>query len=248
MGVITEAFPGELAFLENSLECDIIERNIAYEMDKCSSFFEENEDDEVSEGLLTKMINFILSILKKVGEIISNAVRALTDIGKENITAEKYMQSEHGQAEFNRRFAEVKKEIDDFARQCRPMIAMISNITNCDPEKVERTCDTLNVLLEAAPWQKVAGMLITHDSKQKTMKGYTKEFHIGNKVIISQWKGYAKEADEWKNKIEVATQKVKGLKKSGKEKKKLLAALAKASQTQQKFSTKLFGVFGQKAS
>ena len=170
-----------IAFLENSLELDIIDRDVAVMWDRLVllPYYEdssESGDDNAAakSGILKKIQESIEKIIDKIREILTGATRALQNIGKDRITCDDYKNSSTGQAELQKKLDKCKQEIDATFLEMRPVISTISKVLHMDPTKVESACDNINRTIANVNWGAVlktgilaGAFLYTHTNKYK---------------------------------------------------------------------------------
>lgn len=142
-------------FAESVLEDMLISHQVSEMLDRCNIIYLEEADKdaaaEKSKGLIGKIIDKIMSILNKIGTLIEGILQGFKTAfssDKKRLTADKYMNSETGQAKLKYDLEKLEAQIDEEYRLARPLIANISNITKIDPAKVEKWCDDLNATLD----------------------------------------------------------------------------------------------------
>lgn len=217
---------GRVLYLESALEISNIaaENEMALDSFKFQLFFEEG-DNASGNGLMDKIIRGIQLILQKIRMMGERCMYVIKNIGKSRLTAEEYMNSETGAAEYHRRCGEIAKEIDDAFLEARPLINAISNATNMNPALVEKICDGLNKRIEKSNWEELFKRAVTKQA-------YAKKLHNGT---------YKRDMDDITNRIQKATNDIKSAKTEIKDKEKKLRALNKSASVMGKFSSKLFG-------
>lgn len=132
----------EISFCEDALELNVSSHNVLnilgiYEQ----AIFEDGEESPSSNGVFEKLKSAILSLLDKIGGIVSGFLESMRVFSKDRITYDDYKNSETGQIQLSCDLIAMQKDIDAEYQRMRPIVSKIANITGKDIDKVERICD-----------------------------------------------------------------------------------------------------------
>lgn len=135
----------EISFCEDTLELNVLNHkalNILgiYEQEM---YVEDGEGSSSSDGVFQKLQSAILSILGKIGNIVTGFLDGMKVFSKNRITYGDYINSETGQIRLSDDLFAIQKKLDDEYRRMRPVISKIAQMTDSDIEQVEKICDTV---------------------------------------------------------------------------------------------------------
>lgn len=182
----------QICFLENSLELDIIARNNDnlfdqltllpyYEEDGGESEGEKKDTSKAASGILDKIAAGIRAIIEKIQSILRGAMRAISNLGKDHLTYDKYKSTDKGKADLDARIDAIKKDIDQTFLDARPIVKAISNIFKMDPDTVREGCDKIIGRVSNANWTEgIKGLLSYGHEKLAAVKGYEKTIEGAN--------------------------------------------------------------------
>lgn len=229
-GILLPADAGYALYLENDLEFGIMDRDNMMLLDSLTllPFYEsddKSESDSKQNTILQKLSDGIAAVIAKIREIISGAMRAISNLGKEKLTYDDYKNSSTGNAEMKKRTEQIKKEVDDAFLEARPVISLISKVTHINAKKVEEVCDKVNRRLENVDWA------------QKAMDGVVQMISCNRHM-------YKKHGDEVEMAMEVLDAKreeIRTAKMGYVEQTNAYKALNQVSNMYSRLSNKLFG-------
>jgi hypothetical protein len=160
--------------------------------------------------------------------MIYRFTHAISNIGKkEHINIDSYVQSETGNADWQKRTGEIMRQVDTVIASQRPIISAISDVTKMDPVLVGNLCDESNKLivqLSEMPQMQYLGKMIVSDKATKIAANKYKNSIEKNSAVIAK-----------------ANRELKNGKKQIKDREKKLRALSKVSKTHSNFASKILG-------
>lgn len=134
----------EISFCEDALEIDILNHKTLnvlgiYEQE----MYTEDGDESVSDGVFAKLKSAILTLLEKIGNIVSGFLDGMKVFSKNRITYDDYINSETGQLRLSTDLFDIQKKLDVEYAKMRPIVSKIANMSGSDILEVEKTCDAV---------------------------------------------------------------------------------------------------------
>jgi hypothetical protein len=132
--------PFSIALLRNEIAVESAQNELYFETGlMCAyndSFFMEADVAQAQEK--KGFIGFIHKICSAIRRFISDLLEMIGNVGKDNATADDYMNSETGKVQFSGDVKKIQETVDDECRKGNKLIQMIANTTGVSDEDVDK--------------------------------------------------------------------------------------------------------------
>ena len=132
--------PFSIALLRNEIAVESAQNEYYFETGLASvysdSFFMEADVAQAQEK--KGFIGFIQNICGAIRRFISDLLEMIGNVGKDNATAEDYMNSKTGKVQFNGDVKKIQETVDDECRKGNKLIQAIANTTGVSDEDVDK--------------------------------------------------------------------------------------------------------------
>jgi len=132
--------PFSIALLRNEIAVESAQNELYFETGLMSvyndSYFMEADVAQAQEK--KGFIGFIQRICNAIRRFISDLLEMIGNVGKDNATADDYMNSETGKVQFSGDVKKIQETVDDECRKGNKLIQMIANTTGVSDEDVDK--------------------------------------------------------------------------------------------------------------